>query len=198
MNKISISLIVLSLFASCTHSKKSQELISCRVNDFNDYHEYESCFDGGNTDGTLKLKPEILARINFNVNKKWVTYSDSSRIQPGNAVHSSFVMGYILPNGKVHDVVFFDNGPDYFKEGLARYISTNGKTGFINEDLQEILPAIHDFVAPFRDGKAVFCDGCSVKGEGEHPEVTGGLWGIMNKKGKTLKGPMEKKLFESE
>jgi len=74
-------------------------------------------------------------------------------------------------------------------EGLARFISEDGKTGFINEELQVVIFAKHDFVAPFRGGKALFCDGCTLKGEGEHPELIGGKWGLINKTGKIIRGP---------
>lgn len=188
MNK----LFILALFfvVSCSHSKKSPELTSCRVHNYGVYLDFPSCFDSKNPDGTFKVKPEILSQLNFSKTKH-ISYSDFARTQPKTKVHSGIVKGYILSNGKAHDVIFFDNGADYFEDGMARFISPEGKTGFINEDLKVVIPATHEFVAPFRQGKAYFCDGCALDGKGEHQAVIGGLWGIMNTKGETIKGPLE-------
>src|SRR5690606_27073629 len=42
----------------------------------------------------------------------------------------------------------FDNGPDYYEEGLARFVD-HGKMGFHSEALHIVVPAIYDFVFPF-------------------------------------------------
>src|SRR5690606_38550055 len=43
---------------------------------------------------------------------------------------------------------FFDNGPDYFEEGLARFVE-NGKVGFHDKALNIVIPAQYDFAYPF-------------------------------------------------
>ena len=41
----------------------------------------------------------------------------------------------------------FDNGPDYFSEGLARYVS-DGKFGFFDEYGHIVIPAVFLFAGP--------------------------------------------------
>lgn len=171
--------------------EQSQEMKICRINVSGDYKDFPNCFSGTNADGTFNVKPEILSQINFSKTlDKRVTYADFSRTQPQSPVHSGSVVGYILPNGKARDVIFFDNGPDYFKSGVARFVSSNGKTGYINEALQVVIKPVHDFASPFDEGFAYFCDGCKSESDGEHQKIVGGLWGTMAKNGKTLKGPL--------
>lgn len=80
----------------------------------------------------------------------------------------------------------FDNGPDYFVEGLARFVQ-QGKMGFFNEKGEIIIPAQFDFVWPFSEGTANFCMGCKeVPFDGEHHMVTGGQWGKIDKHGKII------------
>src|SRR5690606_28396378 len=45
----------------------------------------------------------------------------------------------------------YDNGPDYYEEGLARFVD-GGKMGFHNEALHIVVPAIYDFAFPFING----------------------------------------------
>jgi hypothetical protein len=65
----------------------------------------------------------------------------------------------------------FDNGPDYFVEGLARFVH-NKKIGFFDTAGTIIIQPEYDFASPFCNHK-----GCSqVSGE-EHATFSGGLWG---------------------
>lgn len=82
----------------------------------------------------------------------------------------------------IHQAYNFDNGPDYFTEGLARYVE-NGKVGFINEKLEIVIPAQFDFASYFEEGIAKICNGCRKVYHGEHSQMEGGLWGILDKNG---------------
>lgn len=74
----------------------------------------------------------------------------------------------------------YDNGADYFAEGVRRFVK-NGKVGFANRDGKTIIDAQHDFVSPFNYGYASFCDGCDwMKTDDEHKVIVGGTWGVMN------------------
>jgi hypothetical protein len=79
----------------------------------------------------------------------------------------------------------FDNGPDYFKEGLARYLKDE-KIGFMNEDLEVVIPAQFDGAHFFEDGFARVCSGCKKVQNGEYFSLKGGCWGRVDKEGKII------------
>ncbi|AZA84266.1 hypothetical protein C1637_05325 [Chryseobacterium lactis] len=80
----------------------------------------------------------------------------------------------------------YDNGPDYFSEGLRRLVK-NGKIGFADRNGKISIEPIHDFVSPFNYGYAAFCDGCDwEKTDDEHKAIVGGTWGVMNTQGQTV------------
>ena len=77
----------------------------------------------------------------------------------------------------------FDNGPDYVKEGLFRYVENN-KMGFANLKGQKIIAAMFDFATPFKNGLASFNVGGHTENDGEEHSIwAGGLWGFIDKKG---------------
>jgi hypothetical protein len=90
---------------------------------------------------------------------------------------------YINPKGGVViKPLVVDNGPDYFSEGLARY-TEGGKFGFFDQSGKVIIPPSFDFVLPFADGMAAFCEGCREEVQGEHRIMKSGRWGFLDKKG---------------
>lgn len=94
---------------------------------------------------------------------------------------------YINGNGDVIARPFiYDNGPDYFREGLARFVEED-KMGFINEKGIKIIAASFDFAKPFDDGISLVCVDCKPKSitreSGENWIATGGKWGVINKNG---------------
>lgn len=77
----------------------------------------------------------------------------------------------------------YDNGADYFSEGVRRFVR-NGKVGFADRNGKVIIEAGHDFVSPFHYGYAAYCDGCDWEKTGdEHKAIVGGTWGVMDFKG---------------
>lgn len=84
----------------------------------------------------------------------------------------------------VHPYIY-DNGPDYFSEGLARFVE-DGKFGFFDEFGTPVIKAQWDFAYPFQHGKAAVCNGCTIKTDNEHASVTGGDWGYIDKTGKVI------------
>lgn len=83
----------------------------------------------------------------------------------------------------------FDNGPDEFQEGLARFVENN-KMGFFNERCQKIIPARFDFALPFENGQARVCQGCrSVKTDDEHSVIQGGQWQVIDRSGQIIPTP---------
>lgn len=80
----------------------------------------------------------------------------------------------------------YDNGADYFAEGVRRFVK-NGKVGFVDRNGTIIIEAKHDFVSPFNYGYAAFCDGCDwEKNNEEHKAIVGGTWGVLNLKGEII------------
>lgn len=77
----------------------------------------------------------------------------------------------------------FDNGPDDFADGLARFVE-KGKIGFFNEKAQRVIPAKFDFADPFENGLSVACNGCKKVMHGEHWTMEGGKWSVIRKSGK--------------
>jgi hypothetical protein len=82
----------------------------------------------------------------------------------------------------------FDNGPDPFHEGLARF-KTGEHFGFFDERGRVIIAARFDFAAPFADGLAAFCQGCKARAEGEYHRYEGGVWGFIDKAGNVVITP---------
>ncbi len=90
---------------------------------------------------------------------------------------------YIDDAGKVLVRPFvFDNGPDPFSEGLARFVA-GGKIGFFDHAGKVVIPARYDFAMPFENGRARICRGCREVEEGEHSRVVGGVWSEIDKTG---------------
>lgn len=92
---------------------------------------------------------------------------------------------YVISSGKTAPALWFDNGTDYFVEGLARTVR-NGKVGFVDEELAEVVPPSWDFAFPFESGLAVVCSGCTSRPVGEHSEMVGGEWGYIDSKGRVV------------
>ena len=79
-----------------------------------------------------------------------------------------------------------DNGPDYFVNGLARFVK-NDKIGFCDQKGRVIIPAQFSFVQPFSEDVAGFCTECRQIKEGEYHRFSNGKWGFIDRKGNTSK-----------
>lgn len=76
----------------------------------------------------------------------------------------------------------FDNGGDEFAEGLVRS-RQQGKVGFYNAQLRAVIIPQFDFAWPFKEGKALVCNGCNTRRDGEHTSMIGGQWFYIDKSG---------------
>jgi hypothetical protein len=95
---------------------------------------------------------------------------------------------YIDKSGNILKIrsFIYDNGPDYFKEDLARF-TLEGKIGFLNEKGEVVIePLKFNFVSPFFDSLAVVCFGCKEVREDEHALLKGGKWGYIDRTGKIV------------
>jgi len=82
----------------------------------------------------------------------------------------------------------FDNGPDYFREGLVRIVR-EGKYGFADRRGRVAIPPRFDFAEPFAGGRARVCVGCRAVSMGEHRAMEGGKWGVIDRTGRLI-GPL--------
>lgn len=90
---------------------------------------------------------------------------------------------YLKPDRSYLPVITYDNGADYFQEGLTRSL-LNGKIAFYNHDFELVLATDFDWAWPFQDGIARVCRGCVVtQVDEEHTGLTGGVWGYIDKQG---------------
>lgn len=78
-----------------------------------------------------------------------------------------------------------DNGPDYFREGLARF-SRDGKVGFFDRHGKVVIHPLYAHAEPFFEGRAAVCEGCTAIEEGEHRAVRGGKWGFIDRAGRLV------------
>ena len=155
------------------------------------YGENESFKDCGTLIGDkLTLKKKHLDNIGF-------LKGEEAQYQL-NTIYSSAGFFYITKTGKTLKMYIFDNGADYFSEGLARYISNN-KLGFTDTKLNIIIPAQYDYALPFNNGFAIVSNGSHQTRdfpEDEHTSIVGGVWGAIDKNG-TVVVPLKYK-YQSE
>jgi hypothetical protein len=91
---------------------------------------------------------------------------------------------YVKRDGSILPVLTFDNGADYFAEGLVRSL-VDGKIAYYNADFEQVIAPRFDWGSPFRNGRALVCRGCKnppPSGD-EHASMVGGLWGWIDRKG---------------
>jgi len=102
------------------------------------------------------------------------------------AVVDSAGWAYINQNGEILIRPFiYDNGPDYFRQSLARYVE-NGKFGFFDTSGKIVINARWDFVSPFSEDFAAVCNGCQKEMVGEHSIIRGGQWGFIDLTGNVV------------
>lgn len=123
---------------------------------------------------SVELAPEHFKRLDFE----------------GDGLASAHIDGemyYINRQGKFLHVLTFDNGADYFVEGLVR-AWVNGKVGYYDTNLEPVIPAIYDWGTPFDQGRAEVCQGCtrSPADADGHWAMGGGKWGIIDRTGKLV------------
>lgn len=104
--------------------------------------------------------------------------------------------GYIDLKGKLRFRAYlFDNGPDPFFEGFARYIY-KGKLGFIDKRLNPRIPAQFGNAFPFRNGWTSYCVGCERAMQMEkrlYPksgQILSGKWGLIDTTGVRITPPL--------
>jgi hypothetical protein len=123
---------------------------------------------------TYRLAPEHLQRLSFDDDGLASAAIDGA-------------MFYVKPNGDTLQVLTFDNGADYFEEGLTR-AWVNGKVGYFDKAFKQVIAPVYDWGTPFADGRAEVCQGCQrgpADGDG-HWAMEGGKWGVIDRSGKVV------------
>jgi hypothetical protein len=125
-----------------------------------------------NPDGSLTVNNEVLAEASFGEEGLSLVWIDGH-------------LHFVSRTGKTARAFFFDNGADYFVEGLARTVRDD-KMGFVNPELVEVVEPRWDFAEPFQGGFARVCVDCVKRQLGEHFVMVGGKWGVIDKSGSVV------------
>ena len=167
MNKILIVFSAIILF-SCSGKKESGEKLFSFV-------ENEEFYGFKNEKGDVVIPAKYIMSFTDTFNKKIAFVIDKKE-------------GLIAIDKKGNYVLtpfFFDNGPDYFEEGLFRFVE-NKKLGFADSNGNKVIPAQFECVSIFNSGRAAFCEGCKEEKDGEYSLWRGGKWGFIDKTGKKI------------
>ena len=100
-------------------------------------------------------------------------------------LYSSVGVFSFTKSGLVRKTLNYDNGPDYFENGMAR-TEWKQKIGFFDKKLSIVIEPKYEFAFPFKNGLSRVCIGCSQRRVGEHIEIVGGKWGAINVKGEIV------------
>jgi len=94
---------------------------------------------------------------------------------------------YLRRDGRNLPVITYDNGPDYFEEGLTRAL-VDGRIGYYDRQLQPAFAARFDWGWPFKDGIAEVCQGCAPgkPDPGGHTAIEGGKHYRIDRQGNIL------------
>lgn len=77
----------------------------------------------------------------------------------------------------------YDNGDDYFREGLHRIVGKDGKIGFADEKGNVVISPRFAFVFPFENGLAKATHEGHQVAEGEHWQWISPEWFYIDHKG---------------
>ncbi len=165
--KMKLACFVVGLFYSLTVS--AQQSCAYPGKREGSYDLFEDC--GSVKNGQLSLNASHFNNLDFDQNGL------ACVIFPPDATF------YIRDDNKSKSVIYFDNGCDYFVEGLARGYE-KGKIVFINKDLDTVLKTNFEQAMPFDYGFSVVCNGPFIEEKhGEHTLYSGGQCGLINKQG---------------
>lgn len=176
--KISSSLLLLFALISCSSNDRFNCAYIPAVSPENPYPELTPsnvCGELLDPD-TLIANKELLAKLHFGGD-------DLAEIRFQGSVF------YVSRTGNTARMFYYDNGADYFEEGLARSIK-NGKVGFVDKQLNTVITPAYDFATPFNNGISEVCNDCSKQYHGEHWEMVGGAWGKIDAQG-NLVSPLQ-------
>jgi hypothetical protein len=148
-----------------------------------------SCFYPSSKDQGVDSHFEDCGSVDGDVMKLATVHQDNIKYDANQlacVIFSAEDVFYLHKEGRSRRVVFFDNGCDYFKDGLARGISGD-KMVFINPQLDIVLDPGFGLLSHFDYGHSVVCNGpFSEEQHGEHTLFKGGKCGLINRQGKLV------------
>ncbi|WP_246052567.1 WG repeat-containing protein [Leptospira semungkisensis] len=156
-----IVLVFGSILGGCS---KNEPLVSFQENDLYGYKD---------KNGRIKIQAQYQQAYDFNENGVGFSFGKEGWvcIDPENRI-----LLHPFP---------FENGPDYFSEGLARFVEGN-KFGFFDPSCKKVISASYDFAHSIQQGFAIVCNGCSLVKEEEHSRIQGGKYGLIDTTGKAV------------
>jgi hypothetical protein len=86
---------------------------------------------------------------------------------------------------RLYEVYWFDNGPDYVKDGLFR-IKRNDKIGYANTKGEIVIEPQYDCANAFENEKAKVTFACELMKFGEYTEMKSDNWFFIDKTGKRI------------
>ena len=148
---------------------------ACHRRDTSDFAVLEGCQQ--TAPGSLAISADALARLNFNED-------GLVSLQAGDQYY------YVRRDGRYLPVINYDNGPDYFQEGLTRSV-VNGRLGYYDTQLQPAFSARFSWGWPFENGVAAVCENChpSKPDADGHASMIGGQHFQIDRQGKRLSDP---------
>ena len=149
--------------------------ISCAYFSARDLENVAAC--AGKTQRGYVIAPEVAADLSYREGLATLTF-------PGRQWF------YRRHDGTMVEMLTFDNGPDYFEEGLARAL-VDGKIAYVDRRLRMRVRTRYDWADRFQHGRATVCIGCVSQRDasGEHSFMTGGRWGVIDRRGREVVPP---------
>ncbi|HEX7814446.1 MAG TPA: DUF4952 domain-containing protein [Dyella sp.] len=124
-------------------------------------------------DGQVEIAPDMFKRLTYG----------KYRLGQIMVLNDHAAWRYVKKTGQMLAVITFDNGADYFSEGLTRGI-IGGKIAYFDADFRQVLGPFDDGT-PFRNGRAAVCLGCDRATSGnDGPRA--GRWGFIDRTGKQV------------
>jgi hypothetical protein len=112
-------------------------------------------------------------------------YSDTLKNYAVVMKNSGDIVAIDKSDSELFKVFKYDNGPDYFSEGLFRIVK-NGKIGYADRDGNIIIEPQFVCAFPFNSGRAKVSTDCNIEKNGEHLIWQSENWFYIDKTGKKI------------
>lgn len=128
------------------------------------------------TGDAYNMEPTVLAEVS--------QHDPSSSFE----VWSSCGVFHARRDGRALQTQMFDNGPDPFCNGFARYVH-DGKYGYMNRALDVLVAPQYDFAFPFGGRRGIVCNDCTHERVDEYTAISCAHCGAVDQSG-TLVVPL--------